>query len=180
LDKFLALYKQTQSKGINLLKLLTNVPDPFPVIELVRQFSENQVYEQAYKLQAENRSLQENLNAYKYEISLMQKQESRQVEEEKELILNLSEQVGLTTSLNLELTSRLKLAEGEIESYKKILVDYQNEISGMKVKHLNEASVFSNFNFFLVVYKKLKKIFSVFVRLLMIYIFLYIHTSINS
>jgi len=29
------------------------------------------------------------------------------------------------------------VAEGEIESYKKILLDYQNEISGMKVKHLN-------------------------------------------
>ncbi len=142
LDTFLAHYKTTQSKGVDLLKLLTNVPDPFPVIELVRQFNESEVYEQAYKLQAENRSLQENLNAYKYEISLMNKQESRQIEEDKDLILNLSEQVGLTTSLNLELTSRLKLAEGEIESYKKILVDYQNEISDMKVKHINEASVF--------------------------------------
>jgi hypothetical protein len=34
------------------------------------------------------------------------------------------------------------VAEGEIESYKKILLDYQNEISEMKVKHLNnEVSV---------------------------------------
>lgn len=66
--------------------------------------------------------------------------ESKQSEEDKELIYQLSEQVGITTSLNLELTSKLKLSEGEIESYKKILVDYQNEISEMKVKHLNEAS----------------------------------------
>ena len=49
----------------------------------------------------------------------------------------MSEQVALTTSLNLDLKSKLKLAEGEIESYKKILHDYQTEISEMKVKHLN-------------------------------------------
>ena len=52
-------------------------------------------------------------------------------------MIHLSEQVALTTSHNLDLTSKLKLAEGEIESYKKLLQNYHNEISEMKVKHLN-------------------------------------------
>ena len=67
------------------------------------------------------------------------RKESKQSEDDKELIYHLSEQVAITSSLNLDLTSRLKLSEGEIESYKKILLDYQNEISDMKLKHLNEV-----------------------------------------
>lgn len=137
LDQFTDHCKTTETRRLDLLKFLTNVPDPFPVIELVRQCDD---FEQVAKLKTENKDLKEALNAYRNEISLMTNQESKQSEDDKDLILHLSEQVGITTSLNLELTSRLKLAEGEIESYKKILVDYQNEISEMKVKHLNEAS----------------------------------------
>lgn len=139
LDNFSNRCKTTETNSIDLFKLLTNVPDPFPVIELVHQFNETDVYEQIEKLQTENKDLKEALNAYSNEINLMTKQtQSKQSEEDKELIYHLSEQVGITTQLNLELTSKLKLSEGEIESYKKILVDYQNEISEMKVKHLNE------------------------------------------
>lgn len=32
----------------------------------------------------------------------------------------------------------MKIAEGEIENYKKILFDYQSELSQMKVRNLNE------------------------------------------
>ncbi len=66
-----------------------------------------------------------------------QQKKSKQSEEDKGIIYHLSQKVALTTSLNLDLKSKLKLAEGEIESYKKILHDYQTEISEMKVKHLN-------------------------------------------
>lgn len=45
--------------------------------------------------------------------------------------------MALTTSSNLDLTSKLKLSEGEIDSYKKLLIDLQNQISEMKVKSLN-------------------------------------------
>ena len=65
---------------------------------------------------------------------------SKQSEQDKELIQHLSDQVAKTTSLNLDLTTKLKISEGEIESYKKILIDYQNQLSEMKVKHINEAS----------------------------------------
>lgn len=144
LDNLSNRCKNTERNSGNLFRLLTDVPDPFPVIELVKQLNETDIYDKINKLQKENKDLKEALNAYSNEISLMTKQdffsvkESKQSEEDKELIYQLSEQVGITTSLNLELTSKLKLSEGEIESYKKILVDYQNEISEMKVKHLNE------------------------------------------
>lgn len=73
--------------------------------------------------------------------------DSKDSEKDKELILHLSEQVAKTTSLNLDLASKLKINEGEIESYKKILLDYRNELSEMKVKQLNEASDFKSKSF---------------------------------
>jgi hypothetical protein len=65
-------------------------------------------------------------------------QQQPAIKSDKELILRLHEQVAHTTTINLDLTSKLKISEGEIETYKKILVDYQNELSQMKLKQLNE------------------------------------------
>ena len=69
---------------------------------------------------------------------------------EKELILRLTDNVTKTSSLNLELSSKLKISEGEIESYKKLLSDYQKELFEMKNKHINEVcdSYSNSFIFF--------------------------------
>lgn len=55
------------------------------------------------------------------------------------------------TKTNLDLTSKLKISEAEIESYKKILQEYQHELSEMKIKNINEASflLFIYFYFYL-------------------------------
>jgi homeobox protein cut-like len=66
--------QDTENASIDLFKLIINVPDPFPVIELVRQFKETDIYDQIQKLQNENKHLKEALNAYSSEISLMNKQ----------------------------------------------------------------------------------------------------------
>jgi hypothetical protein len=39
------------------------------------------------------------------------------------------------------LTARLEVAENEIESYKKILNNYQNEISDLKIKFINSETI---------------------------------------
>jgi hypothetical protein len=57
---------------------------------------------------------------------------------DRELIERLSEQISKETSTNIDLSTKLKIAEGEIENYKKILFDYQSELSQMKVRNLNE------------------------------------------
>ena len=64
--------------------------------------------------------------------------ESKQSEKDKELIKQLYEQISKTTSLNLDLNARLEVAESEIESYKKILSNYQNKISEMKIKCIED------------------------------------------
>jgi hypothetical protein len=66
-------------------------------------------------------------------------QSKQSEEQDKKLIKLLSEQVAKTTSLNLELTTKLKISEGEIQSYKKLITDFQAELSEMKVKQLSEV-----------------------------------------
>lgn len=132
--------KSNESTCVDLFKLLTAVPDPFPVIEIFKELSDTDLSQQIQLLQKENKDLKATLNAYTNEINLMNKQESKQTEQDKELIQHLSDQVAKTTSLNLDLTTKLKISEGEIESYKKILIDYQNQLSEMKVKHINELN----------------------------------------
>lgn len=100
--------------------------------------SEIQLSKKLLKLQNENKQLREKLEAQQ------QQQQSggsnqRSMSADKELILKLTENVTKASSLNLELTSKLKISEGEIESYKKLLTDYQNELFEMKNKHINEA-----------------------------------------
>lgn len=130
--------KLTERTSIDLLKLIGSVPDPFRAIELAKSQLQEQgsQYEQIERLRSENTKLKERLTRRERNES----SESGGDSSKSELVYHLSEQVGRTTQLNLELTSKLKLAEGEIDSYKRILAEYQNEISDMKVKHLNEAS----------------------------------------
>ena len=126
---------------------MINTPDPFRAIAVAAksqcQETTTTTDEQIKKLQIENKELKKALANYKY--SHASNTKSATSDSDKELVYHLSEQVGITTQLNLELTSKLKLAEGEIDSYKRILQEYQNEISDMKVKHLNEASEYTFF-----------------------------------
>lgn len=120
---------------------MLNLKDPFPVIESLKtNKSELQLSKRVLKLQNENKSLREKLNTatLNNESMLPNKQK---IAADKELILRLSENVTKATTLNLDLTSKLKISEGEIESYKKLLIDYQNELSEMKNKHINEVRV---------------------------------------
>lgn len=120
--------KSTETTCVDLFKLLTNVPDPFPVIESVKtNKSEIQLSKKILKLQNENKQLRENMP------------NKNKMTPDKELILKLTENVTKTSSLNLELRSKLKISEGEIESYKKLLSDYQNELFELKNKHINEV-----------------------------------------
>ena len=95
LDNLSNRCKNTERNSGNLFRLLTDVPgkltlkftvlktvlnkrylitDPFPVIELVKQLNETDIYDKINKLQKENKDLKEALNAYSNEISLMTKQ----------------------------------------------------------------------------------------------------------
>lgn len=105
------------------------------MIELIKT---NKTHKHINKLQSENKSLRDKIDHLTEDLNASKKDS----EKDKELILHLSEKVAKTTSLNLDLASRLKINEAEIESYKKILIDYRNELSEMKVKQLNEASYF--------------------------------------
>ena len=111
--------------------------DPFPVIESLKtNKSELQLSKRVLKLQNENKSLKEKLSTCALNNESMQ----QKMAADKELILRLSEDVTKATTHNLDLTSKLKISEGEIESYKKLLVQYQSELSEMKNKHINEVS----------------------------------------
>ena len=118
----------------------------------MKSFNENDTntYQQVKLLQNENKQLREALSAFSNELEVNNNNPTTAAtstthnREDKELIKRLTEQVTKATSLNVDLTSRLKLSEGEVESYKKILIEYQNELSEMKLKHLNEASGFFN------------------------------------
>lgn len=126
--------------------------DPFPVIESIKtNKSEIHLSKKILKLQSENKTLRERLEAASGvgggadgvsgaggggDSMAPTKQQNQQ---QKEIILKLTDKVTKATSLNLELTSKLKISEGEIESYKKLLSDYQNELFEMKNKHINEV-----------------------------------------
>jgi hypothetical protein len=56
-------------------------------------------------------------------------------------VRQLYEQISKTTNSNLDLTAKLEVAENEIESYKKILNNYQNEISDLKIKFINSETI---------------------------------------
>ena len=76
IDNLSSRCKQSENKLVDLIQLLTNVPDPFPVIELVKQLAtENDLYKQIQTLQLENKDLRETLHAYKEEINLMNNKE---------------------------------------------------------------------------------------------------------
>lgn len=106
--------------------------------------SEIHLSKKILKLQSENKTLRERLEAASGgavdggggDSMAPTKQQNQQ---QKEIILKLTDKVTKATSLNLELTSKLKISEGEIESYKKLLSDYQNELFEMKNKHINEV-----------------------------------------
>ena len=98
--------------------------------------SEIQLSKKLLKLQNENKLLRDKLE--ESSVGAGSKQ-SKSMSADKELILKLTENVTKASSLNLDLTSKLKISEGEIESYKKLLSDYQNELFEMKNKHINEA-----------------------------------------
>lgn len=104
---------------------------------------ELQLSKRILKLQNENKTLREKLSELSPNKSKMAA--------EKEIILRLTDNVTKTSSLNLELSSKLKISEGEIESYKKLLSDYQKELFEMKNKHINEVCDYSNsFIFFII------------------------------
>jgi len=76
IDNLSTRCKQSENKLVDLIQLLTNVPDPFPVIDLVKQLAnENELYKQIQTLQLENKDLRETLHAYKEEINLMNNKE---------------------------------------------------------------------------------------------------------
>lgn len=105
--------------------------------------SEIHLSKKILKLQSENKSLRERLEAASGADgggdSSSMAPTKQQNQQQKEIILKLTDKVTKATSLNLELSSKLKISEGEIESYKKLLSDYQNELFEMKNKHINEV-----------------------------------------
>ncbi len=56
-----------------MISFLNITTDPFPVIELSKEFNENDLNQQLQLLQKENKDLKATLNAYSNEISLMNK-----------------------------------------------------------------------------------------------------------
>ena len=69
--------KQSENKLIDLIQLLTNVPDPFPALdELVRstQQQQQQPTDLIEKLQIENNDLKQTLTAYSNGLNLFNKE----------------------------------------------------------------------------------------------------------
>lgn len=75
IDNLSTRCQQSENKLTDLIQLLTNVPDPFPAIELVKKLNENDLYKQIEKLQLENKNLKETLNAYSNELNLFNNRE---------------------------------------------------------------------------------------------------------
>lgn len=139
----------------HLYKLLANVPgnycepsciavfvtfsnfflDPFPFIEQVKSNKSNK---QINRLQLENKTLKDKIQLLEKELNRVRNAEADN--KEKELILSLSEQITNTMAVNIDLTSKLKINEGELDSYKKLLSDYKSQLSEMKCKQINEVS----------------------------------------
>lgn len=87
----------------------------------------------------ENKTLKDKIQLLEKELTRVRQAEGDN--KEKELILSLSEQITNTMAMNIDLTSKLKINEGELESYKKLLSDYKAQLSEMKCKQINEASL---------------------------------------
>lgn len=131
---------------VELFELLVTVPNPLPILDLYQKQTNNNNNNSESenglikRLESENKRLREELDEanQKYKLHI-----KRGTKDNEDLIDSLTKEVAKTTSINFELTSQLKISQGEIESYKKILVDYQNKLTEMKVKY--EVNFFSFF-----------------------------------
>lgn len=88
-------------------------------------------------MQLENKTLKDKIQLLEKELTRVRNAEADN--KEKELILSLSEQITNTMAINIDLTSKLKITEGELDSYKKLLSDYKSQLSEMKCKQINEV-----------------------------------------
>lgn len=127
---------------VELFELLVTVPDPYPILDLYRKQNGSEsdsssslaLNARVKRLESENKRLREELDEANQKYKLHMKSQ-KSTKDNEDLIDNLTKEVAKTTSINFDLTSQLKISQGEIESYKKILVDYQNKLTEMKIKY---------------------------------------------
>ena len=125
----------------NLNTILNSYIEPTQVIE---QLTKNEIKqnELIQKLKSEIKSLKDSANE-------LNKKEKKQNGGDSELIRHLSAKVSKTLAVNTNLNTKLKVAQSEIESLKKLVITFRNggglppssTINGKSVKKQNSDSL---------------------------------------